>query len=270
MNPIRAFAAASLAALGLPAHAVGNLADVALYDRAAGRELPIHWHEGRAYVVGQPGNEYQIVFRNHAHEDLLGVVSVDGVNVLSGETATTQQSGYVVTRREKLAIRGWRKSMGEIAAFYFTSLGDSYAARTGRPDNVGVIGVALYRRKAAYVPPIAMATPDREFERKREANKAPATGTGPAATPPPSSEDSSGARSLYANPATPLGTGHGRREESQARYVNFERATAEPVETITIHYDSHYNLVSRGIIVAARSPQAFPGFVPDPPPGALF
>jgi hypothetical protein len=108
------------------------------------------------------------------------VVSVDGVNVLSGETATTQQSGYVVTRREKLAIRGWRKSMGEIAAFYFTSLGDSYAARTGRPDNVGVIGVALYRRKAAYVPPIPMATPDREFERKREANKAPSTGTGPA------------------------------------------------------------------------------------------
>jgi hypothetical protein len=50
---------------------VGNLADIALYDRAAGRELPIHWHEGRAYVVGQPGNEYQIVFRNRAHEDLL-------------------------------------------------------------------------------------------------------------------------------------------------------------------------------------------------------
>lgn len=267
MNTLRVLAAASLAALSLGAHAVGNLADISLYDRGAGRELPIHWHEGRAYVVGQPGNEYQIVFRNRAHEDLLGVVSVDGVNVLSGETAATQQSGYVVSGRENLSIRGWRKSMGEIAAFYFTSLGDSYAARTGRPDNVGVIGVALYRRKAAYVPPIAMATPERDLERKREGS---ATNSAPAAAPPPATQDSAGARRLYADPATPLGTGHGRREESQARLVNFERATPEPVETITIHYDSHHNLVARGIIVAARAPQAFPGFVPDPPKSWLF
>jgi hypothetical protein len=68
----------------------------------------------------------------------------------------------------------------------------------------------------------------------------------------------------------PLGTGHGRREESRARFVNFERASAEPVETITIYYDSHHNLVKRGVILAARNPQPFPGFVPDLPPAALF
>jgi hypothetical protein len=269
MKPLRVLAAAILAALSLSAHALGRFADISLYDRVAGRELAVHWYEGQAYVVGQPGNEYQIVFRNRAHEDLLGVVSVDGVNVLSGETAHTQQSGYVVGRREKVDIRGWRKSMGEIAAFYFTSLGDSYAARTGRPDNVGVIGVALYKRKPSYVPPIAMQAapepyPNASAAPKREMRDAPAS------APPSAVSESSSAGRLYANPAPPLGTGHGRREESQARFVNFERATSVPVETILIHYDSYPNLVARGIIFAERTPQAFPGFVPDPPPSGLF
>lgn len=272
MKPLRAFAAATLAALSLSAHAVGQLADISLYDRVAGRELPVYWHEGRAYVVGQPGNEYQIALRNRAHEDLLGVVSVDGVNVLSGETAHAQQSGYVVSRRQRLDIRGWRKSMGEIAAFYFTSLGDSYAARTGRPDNVGVIGVALYKRKPAHVPPISMQAaphPYSEAVPKREMRDAPAS---PPASPAPSrpASEASSADRLHADPSLPLGTGHGRREDSQARFVNFERSTSVPVETITIYYDSHHNLVARGVIAAARAPRAFPGFVPDPPASWLF
>jgi hypothetical protein len=267
MKPLRVLAAAILAALSLSAHAVGRFADISLYDRIAGRELPVHWHEGQAYVVGQPGNEYQIVFRNRAHEDLLGVVSVDGVNVLSGETAHTQQSGYVVGRREKVDIRGWRKSMGEIAAFYFTSLGDSYAARTGRPDNVGVIGVALYKRKPSYVPPIAMQAapePDSNAAPKREMRDAPASAPAPAAS------ESSSSGKLHADASSPLGTGHGRREESQARFVNFERATSMPIETILIRYDSYPNLVARGIIITERTPRAFPGFVADPPASGLF
>jgi hypothetical protein len=261
MKPLPSLAAIALAVLSLSAHAVGRLADISLYDRAAGRELPVYWHDGRAYVVGQPGNEYQIVFRNRAHEDLLGVVSVDGINVLSGETAHTQQSGYVVSRRDKLDIRGWRKSMGETAAFYFTSLGDSYAARTDRPNNVGVIGVALFKR--AQTPPISLQmAPPPEAAAKRESRDS----VGSAA----SRADAPSERRLYAEPSAPLGTGHGRREESSARFVSFDRATSQPVETITIHYDSYANLVARGVILAARSPQPFPGFVPDPPQAALY
>ena len=58
--------------------------------------------------------------------------------------------------------------MDEIAAFYFTSLGDSYANRTGRPDNVGVIGVALYQRKRVEPPP-PIVYESRPYER----NEAP-------------------------------------------------------------------------------------------------
>jgi len=33
----------------------------------------VYWHEGRAYVVGKPGNEYRITLRNRMREDLLAV-----------------------------------------------------------------------------------------------------------------------------------------------------------------------------------------------------
>jgi hypothetical protein len=69
-------------------------------------------------------------------------------------------------------------------------------------------------------------------------------------------------------PESKLGTGHGREEGSQARYVAFERASATPAEVITIYYDSHSNLVARGVIresnPVAPLPRPFPGFVPDP------
>jgi hypothetical protein len=91
--------------------------------------------------------------------------------------------------------------------------------------------------------------------------------------PGPYSESSpaAGARSRSEDAANPaesqLGTGHGRRETSHAQYVNFERASSTPAEVVTLYYDSHRNLVARGVIrepVAVPLPRPFPGFVPDP------
>ena len=252
-------------AASLPALAIGNLADIAIHDRATGRGLPVYWHEGRAYVVGKPGNEYQVTVRNRSGEDVLAVVSVDGVNVVSGETASAKQSGYVMSPWESTQIRGWRKSLGETAAFYFTSLGDSYAARTGRPNNVGVIGAALFRRKPVeYQPPQSWIAPGAKSKDERyeeNSSRSPSAGA--------LESDAAGpaAKRAQAAPSAPLGTGHGRRESSSAQYVGFDRATEYPAEAVTIYYDSYRNLVARGILAAPpvpRDPQPFPGFVPDP------
>jgi len=257
MKPLRLLGAAALAALSLSANALGHMADVTIFDRASGRELPVYWHEGRAYVVGRPGNEYQVVLRNRRGEDLLAVVSVDGVNVLSGETAGTSQGGYVLSPWRRMDIRGWRKSLDDIAAFYFTSLGDSYAARTDRPQNVGVIGVALFQRKR-FEPRYEEAVPEaRYMQPKRESGdklqSAPAEAQGSAQAPAPSA---------------PLGTGHGRREESRVQWTQFERASEQPAETIAIYYDSYRNLVARGILQSPggpRDPNPFPtAFAPNP------
>lgn len=180
---LRPALAAILAALALPAAAIGHRADVAIHDRSTGAGLPVHWHEGRAYVVGRPGNEYQVVVRNRAREDLLAVVSVDCLNVMDGKTASPSQGGYVLSPWERLDIRGWRKSLDEIAAFYFTSLGDSYAGRTGRPQNVGVIGVALFNRKPVHYEAPPRLSPRWQSPEARDRMDAPAPQpqSGPAA-----------------------------------------------------------------------------------------
>jgi len=235
-------AAATLLAAGqVLAHR--NLADITVYDRSEGRWLPVHRHEGRAYVIGKPGHEYQVRVANRLGEDLLAVVSVDGVNVITGQTAHPSQSGYVIARHGHLEMNGWRRSLSQTAAFYFTALPDSYAARTGRPDDVGVIGVALYQRKPQPRP----APSPRLGERSSD------SASGPQAKP--SQEPS-------------LGTGHGRHEHSPAVHVTFERATSSPAQVLTLYYDSRANLVARGIlrepIQVAPTPRPFPGFVPDP------
>lgn len=253
-------------ALALPlasAHA-NRLANVEIYDRTAQRTLPIYWHDGQAYVEGRPGNEYQIVVKNRTPEDVLAVLSVDGVNVLSGQTASSNQGGYVLSSWRQMDVAGWRKSMSHTAAFYFTEISDSYAARTGRPDDVGVIGVALYRRKALPPPvyslpePLAFPQSSREkLENRVQDRLEKKLGDRSDATPPAA--------------APQLGTGHGRSEVNPTYRVEFERATATPEEVITIRYDRRENLVAMGVIRetrhAWRQPRAFPGgFVPDPPP----
>jgi len=256
MKSLYAFAAATLAAFAFNVHAVGRLVDLSILDRSTGRELPVYWNEGRAYVVGKPGNEYRVVVRSRSGEDLLAVVSVDGVNVMNGETASPRQGGYIVSSWSRVDIGGWRKSLDEIAAFYFTTLGDSYAARTGRPDNVGVIGAAIFERKRVEPPPAALSPLDGFTSQFKSENSAR-----------PSGAPAEAMRNAPAVSA-PLGTGHGRREESRVRWVDFDRASETPAETIAIYYDSYRNLVARGIVRASsapREPDPFPmAFVPDP------
>lgn len=222
----------------------GSLADIKIYDMTQGRALPIHEHRGRLYVAGEPGHRYELRLRNRTRHRVLAVTSVDGVNVVSGQTAATGQRGYVLDPWNSTAIEGWRKSLDDVATFYFTSLTDSYAARTGRPDDVGVIGVALFREQPRSRHP-------------HQLDDRPAAARAPSANAESQRQDS-------------LGTGHGPRESSPAQYVDFRRASQTPDETIAIYYDSSRNLVAQGVLPrkehwVKRDPQPFPaGFVPDP------
>ena len=141
----------------------GALVDLSIIDRSTGQQLQFRRHHGRLYVVGTPGNRYAVRLRNKSAGRVLTVVSVDGVNALNGQTAATAQSGYVLSAWQSAEIAGWRKSMDEVAAFYFTSVADSYAGRSDRPQNVGVIGIAVYRE--ALPPPVpsaAVESPSRD------------------------------------------------------------------------------------------------------------
>jgi hypothetical protein len=253
------------------ANALGSLARVSVVDRDSGITLPTYYSRGEYWVAGEAGGRYAIEIRNCADARLLAVTSVDGVNVLSGDTAGFDQAGYVFDPGERYEITGWRKSNSEVAAFTFTDSRDSYAGRTGRPANVGVIGIALFREQPQPVnafPGVAPAPPAAAAPLMGGADHLLAeSAAGRAAAPALQ-------RSPVAEPAERLGTGHGEREYSYVVDTEFHRMQPQPNEIIRIRYDSFENLVAMGIIRKARptprAPEPFPGserqrFVPDPP-----
>jgi hypothetical protein len=254
-----AVAALACAPLIASAHWPSSRVSVEIVDRNEARVLPVYAYAGRRFVVGKPGNEYAIRVRNTSGERVLAVMSVDGVNVITGETASPAQSGYVLGPYEATEIAGWRKDMTRTAAFYFTALPDSYAARTGRPDNVGVIGVAVFRERPR---PMSYGG----ISRDRRAESTDSTDRA-AASPMPAAPLAENAQ-----PKPQLGTGHGRSESSYAQYTSFDRASDTPGETIALFYDSYENLLAQGVPVgtppvARYRPEPFPErgrFVPDP------
>jgi hypothetical protein len=234
----------------------GSLVEVTVTNRTTGAQQPLYRHQGKLYVAGSPGDRYAVSLRNKTAGRVLTVLSVDGVNAISGETAAVDQAGYVLDPYALADVTGWRKSMSDVAAFVFTSLPDSYAARTGRPGNVGVIGVAVYREQPTprYVPAPQSAAP-------MEQNSA----------------DSAGVMSEKRLSETPrredkLGTGHGQQEHSPVFYTEFKRESDRPYETISIYYDSKANLIAMGVLpkqpkCLTSVPEPFPAsarFVPDP------
>ena len=271
MSPVRILLAAAALAVGGAAQA-GSLADLRIINRATGESLPVYSHEGRFYVAGRPGDRYAVQVANRSGGRILTVVSVDGVNVVSGETAGPQQGGYVLAPYQSYEINGWRKSSNEIAAFYFTTLADSYAARTDRPANVGVIGVAVFRE---WTPPPRPRPPVQPMPyphapEMRSQNQGAASAPADAEirdqkAPLPPGEPGAAPRRLEER----IGTGHGERERSDVTHTQFRRASPTPAEMLTIYYDSRENLAARGIIPAAPwagEPRPFPQmrFVPDP------
>jgi hypothetical protein len=298
MNRLFLFAILLGPAIMCNAQVVGGTAEVSIIDRDSGAALSPHYYRGEYWVAGRPGARYAIEIHNRLGERVLAVTSVDGVNVISGATAGWDQTGYVFSPGDRYQITGWRKSDAEVAAFTFTDSPNSYAERTGRPANVGVIGVAIFRERQpqpVYAPPvIGQLSGQREAPRASERDSAAASGSmakAPAANASNSAAETritaqaGASTALQApapmtspmvrapEPAPKLGTGHGEREYSYVNHTEFARMQTQPNEVIRIHYDSLENLFAMGVIKRPRpvppTANPFPAspdqqYVPDP------
>jgi hypothetical protein len=221
---------------------------------------------GQKWVEAQPGAEYSLVLNNHCPYRVLSVVSVDGLNVLTGKEAGYSTPGYVLSPGQSSPISGWRKSNDHVAAFYFSSPANSYAERVGHGQNLGVIGAAFFQEK--YLPPLAV--PEVYMQK---GNSSSDLGVPKA--------ESSARSALGASPPAPaaapiLGTGHGRRIDSRVETTTFDRSAA-PFSVESLRYESRDRLIAMGAIPKPHptGPNPFPSestpsFVPDPPPAHLY
>jgi hypothetical protein len=101
----------------------------------------------RTYVVGRAGERYSIVLSNRTSRRIEAVATVDGLDVINGQTGALSNRGYLLEPRATLEIDGFRKSDDTVAAFRFGRVADSYAAQTGSARDVGVIGVAFFAER---------------------------------------------------------------------------------------------------------------------------
>lgn len=113
-----------------------------------GTALDTYQHNGRFYVLGDANDRYTIRVNNPTNRRVEAVISVDGLDVIDGETADLSKRGYVVPAYGELRVEGFRISTSKVATFRFSSVSDSYAGRKGKDRNVGVIGVAIFEEQA--------------------------------------------------------------------------------------------------------------------------
>lgn len=256
-----------------------------------GGAVQTYWYGGSLYAAGQTGGRYNIRVQNNKGERVEAVVSVDGRDVVSGELGNYKtQRGYVIEAYGSVVIEGFRQSLDQVAAFRFTDIGNSYSARRGSGQHVGVIGVAVFKEdqpRWRKKEPTPIAT--RPYYEPyggggydyREANKsapasAPSADAASTSSSPPApapmgasrrahaSEDAGGYAEMSRPRSAQLGTEYGESTYSSVREVSFTRRhKRRPESILTIYYDSLDGLRARGVPV---DPPPYYRPMPNPQP----
>jgi hypothetical protein len=240
-----------------------------LHDRAGAYELTLlvdgvpvrtFGHDGETYALGELGTRYTLRVANHSGRRIEAVVSVDGRDVIDGKPADyASKRGYLVPAWGSIDIDGWRISTAEAAAFRFSTVPESYAARTGSAREVGVVGVAIFPER--YVPPPRVYYPPRPYSYngyRMEDGEAPRDKSAPSAgraapAPAPSAAEAQASAephslSKRAESRPGLGTEYGEAVSSPIYEVEFVRANAaRPSAVLGLRYNDHDGLLAMGI-----------------------
>jgi hypothetical protein len=231
------------------------------------------WHEAETFVLGHLGDRYTIRVSNHTGRRVEAVVSVDGRDVIDGKPGDfARKSGYLVPAWGQVEIDGWRLSQQQAAAFRFSSVADSYAARMGNARNLGVIGVAIFPERL-YRPPPRLVYPTvpyrHEYENLRDSYgskgaaedaaraapapraSAPAQAQAESADKAPTEAKRAASEAHASSRLRPgLGTEFGEAVSSQIREVEFVRANhSEPAAVLGLRYNDRAGLIAMGIDV---------------------
>src|SRR5262245_5660231 len=125
-----------------------------------GRSTPLYAApdgSGRYYVEARRGARYAIRLDNRTRERLGVALTVDGLNVISGEKSpqpwtrwVMRDPGrmYVLGPWDSVLVQGWRTSLEDVRRFTFVDEERSYAARSGKANSkMGWIEVAVFRER---------------------------------------------------------------------------------------------------------------------------
>jgi hypothetical protein len=224
----------------------------------------------RYYLEARRGSRYSVALANRTGERVGVVLTVDGLNAISGERDMGRGRMYVLDPWQRTSVRGWRTSLRDVRQFTFVDEQVSYAARSGKAnEKMGWIEIAVYRERRPFV----RWAPHRE----RPERPAPIESTGDARkkAAPESARDAAEAAApapLAGGQARAYpGTGWGPHAHDPVVLVSFDPEN-EPSERVTLRYEYRPALIALGVLPRAVPPRdrlwardhAEPGFAQPP------
>jgi hypothetical protein len=206
----------------------------------------------RWYLEAREGSSYAVVLSNRTAERLGVVLTVDGLNAISGERDSNRM--YVLGPWEQSTIRGWRTSLADVRRFTFVDERASYAARSGKANSkMGWIQAAIYRERRRYVRPW-LEESWRSDERDRAGEAAPLPDMPPPAAPPATADAPSAKLEAprersraYPGGGSFPGTGWGPTAEDPAVVVSYDPEPT-PADRISLRYEYRSGLVALGVL----------------------
>lgn len=272
-----------------PTHRGATLPPYEVQVVVDGVPLPEYLHEGTVWVEGRKDRRYALRLINRTGRRVEVVASVDGLDVMDGKPADYRtKRGYVLEPWQTYDVEGFRLDLGRVAAFRFSSVADSYAAKTGNARNVGVIGVAFFEerrpprlrpRPMPVVPPTfnkrdgwegraqlhdADATASAEAAPMNESAEAPSAAAFDGAetgglhrtrAAGASSGERTASRAGRKAERSGLGTAFGESRESRVSETTFVRANAHsPSRMVVLKYNDRAGLRAQGVIQDSPPP----------------
>lgn len=114
-----------------------------------GKPIQEYHKDDKTFVEGRKGSNFSLQLTNLTYRRILVYPTVDGLSAMSGKEASlTDKTGYVLRGNESINVPGWRLNNDEVAQFFFAGKGQSYAEKTGKGLDKGVVACAVWEEKA--------------------------------------------------------------------------------------------------------------------------
>jgi hypothetical protein len=207
---------------------------------------------GRFYLEARRGSRYGVTLANRTGERVGVVLTVDGLNAVSGQRDEGIGRMYVLDPWERTTVRGWRTSLQEVRQFTFVDERASYAVRSGKANGrLGWIEVAVYREHRPWVrsrlreaPPVPWPADDAtEGAASAESKSAPA----PPAAASPAGRAAENTYAPQRDARSFPGTGWGPRAQDPVALVSFDPEPSA-AERVSLRYEYRSALVALGVL----------------------
>jgi hypothetical protein len=210
-----------------------------------------------SFIEARHGSSYSIKIKNDNFFRVMAVVSVDGLDVITGKPAEKSNTGYIIDGYSATEIKGYRVSDEASAAFVFVSKEGSYSAQvSGNSGNSGVLGVRIFDEK------ILDPIPSQMIYRSAPLGKIwPANGGnhGPTLdwmevdyskqTISPATQAYSSNLNITAN-TFDTGTSWGKKQEDKVKHVVFHKNLV--ISEMVLYYASRESLIEMGLDLSDR------------------